>query len=490
MRYRLRLLILAVITLSLLQIGCEHSEPDIVLEARRHLSGSALVPWRWLSTQDYKTMHYYYIRNAWDDRDPRLFEHLSEDELRMFEAMLQLFEGQVLLAFKQLRGMQYDGYPLARVLQRAAVFLTQSPQDGAETVGSEAVRAERDAPEPVLTDDELYYLFRSFSGVSGDKNFPGMPVTPASRFVSIFPHERATERLLESDEYIDGIERSPVETFTVTAPGEPIDIDDLVIVRLKPYLIDDTVLNEVLNRVRTGHPVSQQSIAMALRTYADPSRRDTAILNLLLDELGDLDSLIDIDEILQYSWDVELVIARRDLLEAVIRSGYYAGRYEVSLDAFERLLLLDGARGGERSWFIELYLYGAACLAGLGDLERASNLLETYLEYASIYNPTYADIDIEDFDSIEEWRAAEEAEFIRQSKYDADYLDIFHALVWYYLIAREFDTFIDTPYDTRIENLFASRFELSDVDFVAGDGRSGPSEKLIAAYERVAAEQK
>ena len=317
-----------------------------------------------------------------------------------------------------------------------------------------------------------------------------MPVTPASRFVSVFPHERATERLLESDEYMAGIERSPLKTFTVTAPGEPIDIDDLVIIGINPYLIDDAVLTEVLNRVLTGEPVSQQSIAIALSAYADPSRRDTTILNLLLDELGDLDSLIAIDDVLQYSVDAELIIAPWYLLEAVVRSGYYAGRYEVALDAFERLLLLDGARGGERSWFIELYLYGAACLAGLGDLERASNLLETYLDYASIYNLTYADIDIEDFDSIEEWRAAEEAEFIRQSSYDADYLDIFHALVWYYLIAREFDALIDTPYDTRIENLFASRFELSDVDFVAQDGRSGPSEKLIAAYERVAAEQK
>lgn len=493
MSYRLRLLILAVITLSLLQIGCEHSEPDIVLEARRHLSGSVLVPWRWLPTQDYKAMHYYYIRNAWDDRDPRLFEHLSEDELRMFEAMLQLFEGQVLLAFKQLRGMQYDGYPRARVLQRVAVFFTRSPKEGAKDAGLEAVRAERDALEPVLTDDELYYLFRSFPGVSGDKNFPGMPVTPASRFVSIFPHERATERLLESDEYIDGIEWSPEETFTVTAPDEPIDIDDLVKVRLKPYLIDDTVLNEVLNRIRTGHPVSQQSIAMALRSYADPSRRDTAILNLLLDELGDLDSLLDIDEILQYSWDVELVIARRDLLEAVIRSGYYAGRYEVSLDAFERLLLLDGARGGERSWFIELYLYGAASAAGLGDLERAYALLKEYLRYATIYHIPPMNVDINDYDSIEAWHDALDAEAARMSRdMDAqwDHLDLFHALVWYYLIAREFDAFIDTPYDTRIENLFASRFELSDVDFVAHDGRSGPSEKLIAAYERVAAEQK
>ena len=208
------------------------------------------------------------------------------------------------------------------------------------------------------------------------------------------------------------------------------------------------------------------------------------------DRGGNLDSLIDINEILQYSWDVELIVAPWYLLEGVIRSGYYAGRYEVALDAFERLILMDGSQDGEKLWFLELYLYGAACLAGLGDLESASNLLETYLDYASIYNPTYADIDIEDFDSIEEWRAAEEAEFIRQSSYDADYLDIFHVLVWYYLIAREFDAFIDTPYDTKIENLFASRFELSDVDFVAGDGRSGPSEELIAAYERVAADQK
>ena len=489
MRYRLGILISALSIFS--QIGCERSEPDIVLEARRYISGSVLIPWRWLPRQGHKAMHYYYMRTAWDNRDPRLFEHLSEDELRMFEAMLHLSEGQVLLAFKQLRRMQYDGYARSRVLQRAAVFLTLSPQDGAEVVGPEAVRAERDAPEPVLTDDELYYLFRSFPGVSGDKNLPGgIPVTPASRFVSVFPHERATERLLESDEYMAGIERSPLKTFTVTAPGEPIDIDDLVIIGINPYLIDDAVLTEVLNRVRTGEPVSQQSIAIALSAYADPSRRDTTILNLLLDELGELDSLIDIDEVLQYSLDVELILAPWYLLEAVVRSGYYAGRYEVSLDAFERLLLLDGARGDEQSWFIELYLYGAACLAGLGDLERASNFLETYLDYASIYNLTYADIDIEDFDSIEEWRAAEEAEFIRQSSYDADYLDIFHALVWYYLIAREFDAFIDTPYDTRIENLFASRFELSNVDFVAGDGRSGPSEELIAAYERVAAEQK
>lgn len=489
MRYRLGILISALSIFS--QIGCERSEPDIVLEARRYISGSVLIPWRWLPRQSHKAMHYYYMRTAWDNRDPRLFEHLSEDELRMFEAMLHLSEGQVLLAFKQLRRMQYDGYARSRVLQRAAVFLTLSPQDGAEVVGPEAVRAERDAPEPVLTDDELYYLFRSFPGVSGDKNLSGgIPITPASRFVSVFPHERATERLLESDEYMAGIERFPLKTFTVTAPGEPIDIDDLVIIGINPYLIDDAVLTEVLNRVLTGEPVSQQSIAIALSAYADPSRRDTTILNLLLDELGDLDSLIAIDEVLQYSLDVELIIAPWYLLEAVVRSGYYAGRYEVALDAFERLLLMDGARGGEQSWFIELYLYGAACLAGLGDLESASNFLETYLDYASIYNLTYADIDIEDFDSIEEWRAAEEAEFIRQSSYDADYLDIFHALVWYYLIAREFDAFIDTPYDTRIENLFASRFELSDVDFVAHDGRSGPSEKLIAAYERVAAEQK
>ena len=320
-----------------------------------------------------------------------------------------------------------------------------------------------------------------------------MPVTPASRFVSVFPHERATERLLESDEYMAGIERSPLKTFTVTAPGEPIDIDDLVIIGIDPYLIDDAVLTEVLNRVLTGDPISQQSIAIALSAYADPSRRDTTILNLLLDELGDLDSLIDIDEVLQYSLDVELIVTPWYLLEAVIRSGYYAGRYEVSLDAFERLLLLDGARGGERSWFIELYLYGAASAAGLGDLERAYILLKEYLRYATIYYVPPMNVDINDYDSIESWHDALDAEAARMNRdMDAqwDHLDIFHALVWYYLIAREFDAFIDTPYDTRIENLFASRFELSDVDFVAHDGRSGPSEKLIAAYERVAAEQK
>ena len=487
MRYcRMGILISALSIFS--QIGCEHSEPDIVLEARRYISGSVLIPWHLLPRQERKAMNYYYVRTAWDNRDPRLFEHLSEDELRMFEAMLHLSEGQVLLAFKQLRRMQYDGYPRSRVLQRVAVFLTQSPHDGAEAAAPEAVRAERDAPELVLTDDELYYLFWSFPEVSGENKRPGSPVTPVFQFVSMFPHERATKRLLESDEYIR-IERSPMETFTVTAPGEPINFEDLINVKLGPSLIDDTSLNEVLNRVSTGQPVSQQSIAMALWAYADPSRRDIAALNLLLDELGNLDSLIDINEILQYSWDVELIVAPWYLLEGVIRSGYYAGRYEVALDAFERLVLMDGSQDGEKLWFLKLYLYGAACLAGLGDLERASNLLETYLDYASIYSPTYADINIEDFDSTEEWRAAREAESIRQSSYDADYLDIFHALVWYYLMAREFDAFIDTPYDTRIENLFAARFELSDVDFVAGDGRSGPSEELIAAYERVAAEQ-
>ena len=128
-----------------------------------------------------------------------------------------------------------------------------------------------------------------------------------------------------------------------------------------------------------------------------------------------------------------------------------------------------------------------------GDLERAYILLKEYLRYATIYHVPPMNVDINDYGSIEAWHDALDAETTRMSRdMDAqwDHLDIFHALVWYYLIAREFDAFIDTPYDTRIENLFASRFELSDVDFVAHDGRSGPSEKLIAAYERVAAEQK
>lgn len=493
MRYRLKLLILALTILILSQISCNISEPDMTKEARNYVNGIEVIPLYSRPISKHKFFEYYFIRNAWDNRDSRLFDYLTEDELRMFEAILHLSEGQVLLAFKELREMQREGYPRARVLQRAALFLEHSPHEGSEAAGLEAVRADREAPEPVLTDDEIYYLFLAFPGVSGDKNFPGMPVTPASRFVSVFPHERATERLLESDEYMAGIERSPLKTFTVTAPGEPIDIDDLVIIGISPYLIDDAVLTEVLNRVLTGEPVSQQSIAIALSAYADPSRRDTTILNLLLDELGDLDNLIDIDEVLQYSLDVELIVAPWYLLEAVIRSGYYAGRYEISLYAFERLLLLDGARNGERSWFIELYLYGAASAAGLGDLERAYALLKEYLRYATIYHVPPMNVDINDYDSIEAWHDALDAEAARMSRdMDAqwDHLDIFHALVWYYLIAREFDAFIDTPYDTKIENLFASRFELSDVDFVAHDGRSGPSEKLIAAYERVAAEQK
>ena len=503
MHYRAGFLVLAVIILIFTQIGCERSEPDIVAEARRYLSGNVLVPWDWIPKQHYKSMHYYYMRSAWDNRDPQLFEYLSEEELQMFEAMLHLMEGQILLAFRQLRKMQRNGYPRAKVLQRAAVFLTKSleegaDEEGAEAVGLEALRAERDAPEPSLTDDEIYYLFRSFPGVSGDKNFPGYTVKPASRFVSVFPHERAAGLLLESDEYMAGIEHTSVETFTVTAPGELIDFEDLVTTRFNPYLIEDAPLTEVLNRIRTGEPVSQQSIAMALAAYADPSRRDVPTLNLLLDALGDIESLIDIDEILHYSvWD-NLGISRWWLLQAVIRSGYYTGRYETALDAFERLRIISGT-ADKRPSNLEFYLYGAACAAGLGDLERAYTLLKEYLRYATIYHVPESNVDINDFDidferpeTWDPWHDALRAESARiQRDMDAqwDHLDIFHALVWYYLIAREFDAFIDTPYDTRIENLFASRFKLADVDFIAHDGRSGPLEKLISAYERIAAEQ-
>ena len=493
MYYRAGLIFLALIIFIFKQIGNERPEPeitelDITEELQKYVNGTAVTP---SYSYSYPNRNSYLIRKAWDNRDNQLFDHLSEEELRMFDTMLNLRQGQALLAFRQLREMQQDGYPRARVLQRAALFLEHSPKEGSEVAILEALFADREAPEPVLTDEEIYHLFLAFPDITGTlDNLYNMHFTEAARFISVFPHERAAGRLLESDEYMDTIERIPVETFTVTAPGEPLDFEDLSTTIIWPYQIEDAPLAEVLNRIRTGEPVSQQSIAMTLSAYSDPARRDVPTLNLLLDALGDLESLIDIDNILHYQTWVAPMVAPVYLLEIVIQSAYYAGRYDVSLEAFERLIMFDDEREGEKSQFIDLYLYGAACAAGLGDLERAYNFLEQYLRGASIYDPPeYNNINIDDFDSIDEWLAAQMDQDRRIAEYDFNYLDLFHALVWYYLTANEFDAFIDTPYDTRIEDLFATRFELADVDFVARDGRSGPSEELISAYERFAAEE-
>ena len=498
MYYRAGLIFLALIIFIFKQIGNERPEPeiaepeitelDITEELQKYVNGTAVTP---SYSYSYPNRNSYLIRKAWDNRDTQLFDHLSEEELRMFDTMLNLRQGQALLAFRQLREMQQDGYPRARVLQRAALFLEHYPAKGSEAAILEALFADREAPEPVLTDEEIYHLFLAFPEITGAlDSFHSIHSPEVARFISVFPHERSAGRLLESDEYMDVIERIPVKTFTVIAPGEPLDFEDLYTTIRWPYQIEDAPLAEVLNRIRTGEPVSQQSIAMTLWAYADPARRDVPTLNLLLDALGDLESLIDIDDILHYQTWIAPMVAPVYLLEIVIQSAYYAGRYEVSLEAFERLTMPDDEREGDTSQFIELYLYGAACAAGLGDLERAYNLLEEYLRGASIYDPPqFTQPDFDDFDSISEWKADMMDQTRRIDEYNSNYRNLFHALVWYYLIANEFNAFIDTPYDKSIEDLFATRFELADVDFVARDGRSGPSEELISAYELFAAEE-
>lgn len=439
--------------------------------------------------------YYYLARNAIgeDDFSPALAEALTAEELRMFEAMLYLREGQVLIAFDHMRALQRDGYPQARLLARAALFFTRPSQDGAEIALLEAIRADRAALVPILTSEEIDNLYNTFLAISGNRTVPGASSRPAARFTSVFPHERATDYLLESPEYVAGIEQFPTETINIAAPGEPIDLDVLFVMDRRPYLIDDAVLTEILDRVRTRRPVSQQSIAIALSAYSDPSRRDVATLNLLLDELGSIDGLLDFQPVnVRFSVDTELSVARSYLLRAVIRASYYAGRYETTLAAFARLLQYDDSAEGQPPWFVDSFLYAAAAAAGLPDLERAYALLDAHLRYATIYQLPRITADISDFANDEEWLSelrADTSSIDRAIRGSRNRVDLRRALAWYYFLAPEFQALAGTSFDRQVEDLFASRLALSESDIIAHDGRSGPLPSLIEAYERVAAEQ-